>query len=711
MKKKHNQAKNATLTTPTRQSAAVRKAEPLQHELDALLALTSQGRLAAAAALAQTITELHPRHTLGWIAYADIMEKLGKSADALAARQEAVALAPTDPQLHARLGKTLRLLARPADAEACLRRALALKPDFPGALYELANVLGDLGRLEQAAACERQALCLEPSSAAGHSNLGTTLRALGRLDESEACCRRALAIQPDRVDAHVNLGTTLNDLGRHDDAEACFRMALQIDPGFAAAHFNLGATLDQLGRLNDAVASYQQAIRLSPDFLEAYCNLGATLNDLGHRDKALAAYRRALEIRPDHSAPLSNLLFLMNHGEHPAVECLVEAKRYGRKMAEYATGRFSSWQCADAAVRLRVGLVSGDFRQHSVGHFLEGVLATIDPERLELIAYPTQNQEDALTARIKPCFAEWTPLLGMGDEAAARRVHADGIHILVDLAGHTAHNRLPVFAWKPAPVQVSWLGYLGTTGIAEMDYVLADALTLPAQDEANFAEAVWRLPETYLCFTPPEFELDVNPLPALANGYVTFGSFNNLAKMNDAVVALWARILFAVPASRLFLKAPQLREAVVRNNVIQRFASHGIDPGRLSMKDHVPRAEYLLPHHAVDIALDPFPYPGITTTVESLWMGVPVLTLAGDRFPSRQGVGLLTNSGLPEWIAADPDDYVARAVAHAGDLARLAALRCKLRQQLRGSPLLDAERFARHFEDALHAMWQARRSA
>lgn len=293
----------------------------------------------------------------------------------------------------------------------------------------------------------------------------------------------------------------------------------------------------------------------------------------------------------------------------------------------------------------------------------------------------------------------------LSDEALARQIHDDGIDILLDLSGHTANNRLPVFAWKPAPIQAAWLGYFATTGVETIDYLIADPWTLPETEEICFTEKIWRLPETRLCFTPPNVDVPVAPLPALASGHITFGSFNNLAKMNDEVVALWARVLSSVPGSRIFLMAKQLDETAVRQSVIARFATHNINTARLILEVPVPRAEYLAAYHHVDIALDPFPFTGGTTSAEALWMGVPVLTLAGERFLSCQGIGLLMNGGLPEWIAADADDYVVRAVSHAGDLQRLATLRNGLRQQVLASPIFDAPRFARHFEAALRGMW------
>ena len=276
---------------------------------------------------------------------------------------------------------------------------------------------------------------------------------------------------------------------------------------------------------------------------------------------------------------------------------------------------------------------------------------------------------------------------------------------MIDLSGHTANNRLPLFAWKPAPVQVTWLGYFATTGVSAIDYMIADPWTLLESQEVFFTEKIWRLPETRMCFTPPDVTLEVSPLPALSNGFVTFGCFNNLSKMNDEVVALWAKILREIPQSRLFLKAKQLNQPSVRLEVSERFAALGVDVSRLVLEGFETRSQYLTAYHQVDIGLDPFPFPGGATSAESLWMGVPVLTLMGASFISRQGIGLLMNAGLPEWIASDEDDYLARAVSHANNLQGLQTLRQALRQQVLASPIFDAPRFAHHFESALRGMW------
>ncbi|MFI4940546.1 MAG: tetratricopeptide repeat protein, partial [Burkholderiales bacterium] len=621
----------------------------------------------------------------------------------------ALALNSRLAEAHINRGAVLKELTRFDEALACFDRAIALNPNLAEAHSNHGFALNKLGRFDDALVSFNRAIALNPNLAEAHNGRGGTLNELGRFDEAIAGFTRAIALQPSLADAYNNRGGVLNELGRFDEASASIRSALALKPDLADAHSNLGSTLKALGRLDEAVACCRRALEINPDLVEAHCNLGNSLQDFGQLDQALACYSRALEIKPDLVEAHSNLLFTRNYlADQPAAILQAEARRFGDLAARKATP-FTVWRNVPEPNRcLRVGLVSGDFCTHPVGYFIENVLAALASHacgRLELIAYSTHFHADALTERIKACCHAWHSAVGLSDAQLAQQIRDDGIDILIDLSGHTEHNRLTMFAWKPAPVQATWLGYFATTGVAAVDYLIADPWTLPETEEVNFTETIWRLPETRLCFTPPDANADVSPLPALANGTITFGCFNNLTKMNDAVVALWARVLDAVPQSRLFLKSKQLGDASVRQNVLDRFAAHGIGADRLMLEGSSPRLDYFSAYHRVDIALDPFPFPGGTVTVEALWMGVPVLTLAGERFVARQGVGLLMNADLPEWIAADADDYVARAVSHAGDLQRLAALRTGLRQQVLASPIFDAPRFARHFEVALRGMW------
>jgi predicted O-linked N-acetylglucosamine transferase (SPINDLY family) len=404
-------------------------------------------------------------------------------------------------------------------------------------------------------------------------------------------------------------------------------------------------------------------------------------------------------------------LFNLNYASrHSAGYRLEQARLYGKALRATVGPAYSNWLCSRrfpaTSACLRVGLVSGDLCNHPVGYFLESLVDHVDPARVELFAYPTAHKDDELTARIRPGFAAWHPIAGISDDVAARLIHADGVHLLIDLAGHTAGNRLPVFARKPAPVQVSWLGYFATTGVAEIDYLMADRVGVGEAQRDQFTEAIWCLPETRLCFAPPVSSPPVGPLPAAASGHITFGCFQNLSKVDDSVLALWAKVLDALPGARLRMQCRELGYDPSRARLMQRMREHGIGDDRVSLLGRVERHDYLAAYHQVDMVLDTFPYPGGTTTCEALWMGVPTLTLAGDSLLARQGASLLTAAGLPDWVASNAASYVAQALSRAGDVEALSVLRAGLRDRVSASALFDAPRFARHFEDALWQMWR-----
>jgi len=646
---------------------------PSPNELNQLIALYNARRYAELESRARPLVGLYPDSGFVWKLLGASMQRQGKNA--LTAFQKAAELLPSDAEVH----------------------------------FNLGLVQKNLGLIDNAVTSYRGALKLNPGYAEAHNNLGAALHELGRINEAVASYRRVIGLKPDSAQAHNNLAAALYRIGQVNEAVACCRCALELSPDFAEAYNNLGNFLKDLSQFDEAAASYRRALKLNPTSFKVHGNLGNLLLSIGKLDEAMASYRSALEIKPDLSEAHSNLLFVLNYSSGYTPEyCLEQARQYGRIVTEKAVRRFSAWQCAAHPERLRVGLVSGDLRVHPVGHFLEGLLSHIDPARIELIAYPTQPKEDELTARIRPLFSGWKPLYGKCDEDAARLIHADGVHVLIDISGHTALNRLPVFAWKPSPVQVTWLGLPCTTGMREMDYVLGDIQAIPPEHEHHFSETVWRLPDSYVCFSAPAFPVEVASLPALSSGNVTFGSFNNLTKMNDAVVELWARILLSVPNSRLYLKTSQLDDEDIHEQTRRRFAAWGIAPERLLLAGKLGSiADHLSEYNKIDVALDTFPYPGVTTSVEALWMGVPVLSLLGDRFLSLTAKSIAHHAGLPDWVAVDKDEYVSKAVAFTSDLGRLAALRAGLRAQVLASPLFDAPRFAHNLEEALWGMWQA----
>ena len=687
-------------------------AELMPNEADAHynlgVALKCFGLLADAAASYRRALKVKPDYAEAHSNLGNVLKDLGHLDEAVASYRRALKLKPDSAEAHNSLGTALKDLGQLDGAVESYRLAVKIKPDYAEAHYNLGNVLKELGQLDNAVASYRRGVEIKPDFADAHIKLGTLLQSLGQFDAALVNYRRALEIEPGIAGVHNNMGLAQKDLGQTDAALASYRRALEIKPDYAEAHNNLGNVLKGIGRHDDAMACYHRALEINPNLAEAHFNLGNILKDLGRHDDALASYYRALELQPDYVEAHTNLLLALNFTLHTPGYCLEEARKYGRMVARKVAVRFSAWQCAEQPERLRVGMVSGDLRNHPVGFFLENLLAHLDYTRVELIAYPTGTVMDELTTRIKPCFSAWKPLSGLSDEAAAQLIHADGVHVLLDLSGHTGNNRLPVFAWKPAPVQASWLGYFATTGVTEMDYLLADDVGVPEAQRADFSEAVWYLPDTRLCFTPPALDLPVASLPALQNGFITFGCFQNLAKVRDEVLAAWGKILSALPNARLRWQCKQLGDSAVAKTMVVRLQRYGIDPARVTMHGAVSREVYLSAHAEVDVMLDTFPYPGGTTTCEALWMGVPTLTLTGDTLLARQGASLLMAAGLGNWVATGVADYIDKAVSLADDLPKLAALRAGLREQVSASPLFDARRFARNFEDALWGMWQAR---
>ncbi|WP_239482694.1 tetratricopeptide repeat protein [Paraburkholderia sp. C35] len=578
----------------------------------------------------------------------------------------------------------------------------------PNAIYlnNLGNMRGRARDQQGAIAAYRAALSLAPGYAQAHSNLGHTLREAGDPTAALASCEQAIRLEPGLAQAWINFGNALLDLGSDEGALDSYMKAIALNPNDANAHNNVGNILEKYGRAAGAADAYQRALALEPMRASLHNNLGNVLRDQGLTEEATESYRRAVELDPGFAQAHSNLLLLVNTRPDVSLrEQFDEARAFGEQQSARAQRIDHTAHVATEGKRLRVGFVSGDLNSHPVGFFLESVLGHLDRERIELIAYATRKRDDAVSQRLMPHFSAWHDVSRLDDEACACRIRDDAIDVLVDLSGHTNHNRLPVFARKPAPVQATWLGYFATTGLASIDYVIADRHVLPLEEASQFVEAPWHLPDSYLCFTPPPFAIDAGPLPAGEHGAITFGCFNHLVKLNDAVVALWSRVLDAVPASRLLLKTRQLDDPAVRHATLARFDAHGIDAARLLLEGQSPRDELLAAYQRVDIALDPFPYAGGTTSVEALWMGVPVLTRRGERFLSHVGESIVSTAGLPGWIAADDDDYVAKAVRFSEQRNELATLRSTLRERLLASPLCDAPRFARHLEDAFHGMW------
>lgn len=594
-----------------------------------------------------------------------------------------------------------------AEAETLYRRILALDPQHLGALVMLAAIAHQTGHNAEALALVDHAARFAADQPSVQYGRAVALYGLGRIDEAGAAYERAIELKPDYLEALHNLAALHQNAGRNSQAIQLYRRVLAVNPAFIDAHNNLGVALRDESRFAEAQRSFETALQLNPASAEAHNNLGVVLKAQGRLDAAIEHYRRALALKPDYIGAHSNILTSLNYGSEDEAG-LAAHQEWDQCHGQPRAPAVSA--CAedrDPDRRLRVGYVSADFREHSVAYFFEPLLANHDPDAVETYCYANVLKPDAVTRRLQGQARHWRPVEHLAEAGIADRIRADRIDILVDLSGHSSGHLLTVFARKPAPIQATWLGYPNTTGLKTMDWRLTDRVAdPPGASEQHHAERLAYLPQGFLCYRPPTVAPPVGPLPALAGGFVTFGSFNNLAKVTPSVAAVWAGLLRQVPNSRLMLKSGAFADAVTRRRYAGLFAAAGIAAQRLDFLPQNAAADlHLAQYHRIDVALDPFPYNGTTTSCEALWMGVPVLTLAGRRHAGRVGASLLTGLGLNRFIAQDDADYVARAAALAGDLPALAALRAGLRSRLAASALCDGPGFARDMEAVYRSLW------
>ncbi len=595
------------------------------------------------------------------------------------------------------------------DTERLCREIVGAQPQHAEALNLLGVLAHRTGHLDAAVELTRQAIANSPQSAEYYSNLGVMLTGMGRLDEAAAACRDALARSPNLPEAHYNLGNVLQALGQLEAAGSSYRRALDLKPDYPQAYCNLGNALSALGRQGEAADAYREAVRLQPDYGQARSNLGNALRDLGRFDEALAEHRKAVESAPASPEIRSNMIVTLYYGADADPRVILgECRRWEQVHGEPLRAQIRPFANDRSPERpLRIGIVCPELRVYSAAFFLRPLLEARDKENFHVTCYASNVLMDGSASQLRALSDAWQPLAGLTDDAAAQRIRDDGIDILVDVSAHTAGNRLPLFARKPAPVQVTYLGCTGTTGLSTMDYRLTDGYVDAAGDDNFCTETLIRMPDATWCFTPPSGGPDVASLPAFGNGYVTFGSFNNIAKATPVVLDLWARILQQVSGSHFLLKGAAFHNPQCAQRFRQFFADYGIEPERIELLPDEPSPlRHLQQHAALDIALDTFPFEGVTTTFLALWMGVPVVSFAGQNHMTRVGLSILSNAGLPELAARSFDGYVQTAVGLATDLQALSALRATLRQRVLNSALMDSARFARNVEAAYRDMWR-----
>jgi predicted O-linked N-acetylglucosamine transferase (SPINDLY family) len=643
--------------------------------------------------------------------YAEAFNNLGNALSELSRHTEAepvyrraIELNPNYVSACNNLGIALTKLGRAPEAIPQFRKALELRPRDRNVLYHLANALKEDCRPDEALAVAHEAIALNPDDAETHVTISMIYADQRRWNEATASANRALAARPNWEGGYNNLGYLHLVQGKHHDALAQFEKALKLNPTYCEALMNLATVYNELGRLDDALSIYERA-PASGQTVEGLMNFANTLKDAGRITDSIAVCRRAAALTGD-PLKLQNYMLAVHYDpDLSAAEVCEINRKWGQAVsARVASSRKSHTNTPDSNRRLRIGYVSPDFRHHVVGYNVLPLFEFHDHANFEIFAYANTSQdEDEVTTRFKSLSHHWREIKPLSDEAATDLIRRDQIDILVDLTLHTAKNRLPLFARKPAPVQFTFAGYPGTTGLSEIDYRLTDPYLDPPGTDPNYVEKSIRLPDSFWCYRPLNRDQQVGPPPALERGFITFGALTNFCKINDRVLDLWAKVMAALPASRIVMIA---KPGSHRDRTKEKLAARGISPDRVEFLDYLPRAQYLETYNRIDIGLDTFPYNGHTTSLDCYWMGVPVVTLIGPTAVGRAGLSQLSNLALTELASHTPEDFVRIATTLATDLPGLATLRATLRPRMEQSPLMNRELFTRNIESAYRTAWR-----
>ena len=628
---------------------------------------------------------------------------------AIAAYQTAISLNPQNAEFQCNLGTALMAQEKTDEAIEAYQRSIALDPDYPNAHFNLGVAWVEKEEIEKAIASQERAVELRPNYFDAIVNLGAVYAEDDQFDRGIEMLRRAQAIKPASAEPHNNIGVIFRSQEMQEPALHSFLQALALEPRHLKALNNAGGTWKSVGKLDEAFESYRNAIHVESDNVDAIGGLASVYQDMGQMDLAVEHYKKAVDLDPERVEIFEGLLFgmLYNAESDP-----VDVFKAHVDWARLHTGKFATLihpfkNDPSPDRRLRIGYISGDFRLHSVNHFFQPLLEAHHKEVADIYCYANLRTPDAITERLQTFATAWRDVYKLTNDEVADLIREDEIDVLIELSGHTGHNRLMMLAQKPAPIQASFLGYPATTGLNTMDYRISDIYAdPPGMTENHYTENVIRLPHTAWCYQPPPTASEVAPTPAIESGRITFGSFNYRGKISDYILDSWMRILATVPDSRLIIKSKGSTSNGSRLRINLAMERHTIGPGRVELLEWIAPAEHYRHFGKIDIALDSYPYHGTTTTCETLWMGVPVVTLAGAAHVSRVGVSLLTNIGLPQLVAQSRDEYVRIAVDLAGDIPRLADLRAGMRDRMRASPLMDADTFASDVETACRTMWR-----
>lgn len=643
-------------------------------------------------------------HYLGIIAY-----QAGNHSLAEKLIKKSLQVSPEQFQVLNNLGVIQKELGKLQEAKATYLEIIRLKPDYANAYANLGAIYKELGKNNEALNSLSRAMELDPKNVNTYNTMGVILRSLHRYAEAINCFRDALLIEPDHTETNNSIGNLLYIVGNYPLAAEHFTKALSTNKNYAEAYSNLGRALQKSGLLEQAEYNFKKALSLRPDEAIFIGNIGVNLCAKRQYLEAAEYYQKALKINPQYSDAYSSLLLLMNFTALFSKEEIFQqhARWQDHVIDSLPANRPQPLKGTQVTNRrIRVGYVSADFRIHSVAYFFEPLLTNQDPEKFEIFCYYNHTIEDDVTLSIKAKAEHWRSIKNMDDLEVVNLIRDDNIDILVDLAGYTAGSRLKVFVYKPAPIQITWLGYPNTTGLTDMDYRLTDDIADPVGESDRYhTETLIRLPHGFLCFKgDPTQSFECTP-PYKHNGYITFGTFNNLSKITDEVIEVWAKVLLAVENSRILLKCIQFADDKTKKQILSTFNKFGIEDQRVELLGRVENtAEHQALYSKVDIALDPFPYNGTTTTFEALWMGVPTLTMTGDRHSARVGASILSRIGLSDFIATDEASYIAKAVSLSQKTDYIDELRTSLRTRVANSDLCNAQQFAQDIEGVFTAL-------
>ena len=665
------------------------------------------GRTQQATELLLQIARTYPNEAKSRFLLGLIAHRGGRLEEALDWLNQSVKINPAPAEPYFPLGLLFQKQKRLPEAIDAYRNYLARKPGDGKALNNLGRAILDTGDVSQAIDILQKAVAAAPSNAGAHTNLGDAFRIKGDIPAAMEQYRRAISIDPNCAEAHGSLGTLSAKMGQTADSIGSIQRAIAISPRAFGPRFNLARVFQDSGRLDEALQQCQVAVEIQPNSADAHNLLGNLLGIAGWIPQCIESQRKAVQLKPDHSAAHSNMLLSMHYlPDMSAADIFAEHLKWAD---QHATASATVEYRNDRNInrRLRIGFVSPNFNNHSVAYFFEPVLAAHDRSVVEVFCYSDAGRGDATTGRLRILAENWREIAGKSNAGVLAMIRNDTIDILVDLAGHTAGNRLPMFARRPAPVQMTWIGYPGSTGMKAIDYRLTDPIAdPPGTGEALHVEKLLRIEGGCWAYQAPADAPPIGSFPSIASGFVTFGSFNNLPKVTPKVIETWARILSLVPNSRMLIKSSGLNSRMGREYVLKHFSQFGIPADRIELIGWQPTtAAHLQLYDRIDIALDTFPYNGTTTTCEALWMGVPVVTFAGQTHVSRVGAALLSHAGLSEWIAGDVENYVALAVKLAGELQNLTATRKGLREKLKTSSICDPIRLARQLEAIYRQAW------